>query len=82
MGAKDRNVQTQHHPTISEGASNDLLAMTAEYANVKRRRDDHDALFCNDAAVAVGYDSVSAFTRAFRMIYRQQPSQFKQLHGR
>jgi AraC-like DNA-binding protein/mannose-6-phosphate isomerase-like protein (cupin superfamily) len=34
-----------------------------------------------DAAVAVGYDSVSAFSKTFRLIYGQLPSQFKELQG-
>jgi AraC-like DNA-binding protein len=34
-----------------------------------------------DASVAVGYDSVSAFTKAFRLIYGQPPSQFRGLRG-
>jgi AraC-like DNA-binding protein/mannose-6-phosphate isomerase-like protein (cupin superfamily) len=34
-----------------------------------------------DAAVAVGYDSVSAFTKTFRLIFGQPPSQFRDLRG-
>jgi AraC-like DNA-binding protein len=33
-----------------------------------------------DAAVAVGYDSVSAFTKTFRLIFGQPPAQFRELH--